>query len=205
MRHLIAIGASTGGTVALESILSRLPLDIAPVLIVQHTLPGFTGALVRRLDMVCPMRVVEAVHGQTIQSGVAYIAPGDSHLFVERQDPQGRELRTMLTRTPPVHFHRPSIDVLFHSLVTLPGVEVIAVLLTGMGQDGVEGMVALRGAGAHTIAQDEASSVIFGMPKKAIERGAAQHISSLDQLPDRILSCLGQERRSGSPVRFEAV
>src|SRR5882762_6424360 len=174
-----------GGTVVLESLLARLPPDTPPIVIVQHTLPHFVGALVRQLDGVSPMRVGEATDGAVLTPGMASVATGGSHLVVERQ---GDELRTILALGPPVRFHRPSVDVLFHSLVTLPHVEIVAVLLTGMGRDGAEGLLALRRAGAQTIAQDQGSSAIFGMPKEAIERGAAQYISSVDQLPNRILS-----------------
>jgi len=192
VRPLIAIGASMGGTVVLESLLARLPSDTPPIVIVQHTLPHFVGPLVRQLDAVSPMKVVEAVDGAVLTPGMASVAPGGSHLVVERQ---GDELRTILALGPPVRFHRPSVDVLFHSLVTLPHVDLVAVLLTGMGRDGAEGLLALRRAHAQTIAQDQGSSAIFGMPKEAIERGAAQYISSVDQLPNRILSCLGHGRR----------
>jgi two-component system chemotaxis response regulator CheB len=192
VRPLIAIGASMGGTVVLESLLARLPADTPPIVIVQHTLPHFVGPLVRQLDAVSPMKVVEAADGAVLTPGMACVAPGGSHLVVERQ---GDELRTILALGPPVRFHRPSVDVLFHSLVTLPHVDLVAVLLTGMGRDGAEGLLALRRAHAQTIAQDQGSSAIFGMPKEAIERGAAQYISSVDQLPSRILSCLGHGRR----------
>ncbi len=187
-----------GGTVVLESLLARLPADTPPIVIVQHTLPHFVGPLVRQLDAVSPMQVVEAVDGGVLTPGMACVAPGGSHLVVERL---GDELRTILALGPPVRFHRPSVDVLFHSLVTLPHVDVVAVLLTGMGRDGAEGLLALRRARAQTIAQDQGSSAIFGMPKEAIERGAVQHISSVDQLPSRILSCV----RHGRPVSLHAV
>jgi two-component system, chemotaxis family, protein-glutamate methylesterase/glutaminase len=196
VRPLIAIGASMGGTVVLESLLARLPADTPPIVIVQHTLPHFVGPLVRQLDGVSPMRVVEAVDGGVLTRGMACVAPGGSHLVVERQ---GDELRTILALGPPVRFHRPSVDVLFHSLVTLPHIDLVAVLLTGMGRDGAEGLLALRRARAQTIAQDQGSSAIFGMPKEAIERGAAQHISSVDQLPSRILACVGHGRRVAVP------
>jgi len=192
-RQLVAIGASMGGTVVLESLLARLPPDAPPIVIVQHTLPHFVAPLVRQLGAVGRMRVVEAADGASLSPGMACVAPGRSHLVVERQ---GEELRTVLALGPAVRFHRPSVDVLFHSLVGLPHVEIVAVLLTGMGRDGAEGLLALRRAGAQTIAQDRGSSAIFGMPKEAIERGAARHISSLDDLPHRILACFGPRRLS---------
>jgi two-component system chemotaxis response regulator CheB len=185
--QIIAIGASTGGTIALESVLSRLPSDIPPIVIVQHTLPSFSKALADRLDSVCHMHVVETVHGESLAPGVAYIAPGSVHLLVESEQ---RELRAVLRRSHPVHYHRPSVDVLFRSLLTVGKVDVVAVLLTGMGRDGADGMLALRQAGARTIAQDERSSVVFGMPKEAIENGAAQYVASLNDLPRCIMECL---------------
>ena len=195
---LIAIGASTGGTVALELVLRRLPPDVPPIVIVQHTLPGFVGPLVDRLDGVCPMRVVEAVNDELLRVGVAYVAPAESHLVVERR---GAELRTGLRRAPLLHVHRPSVDVLFESLAALPRVDVVAVLMTGMGRDGAAGLLALRQAGAQTIAQDEGSSAIFGMPKEAIARGAVRYVSSIHDLPDRILMCLDRFRPQGTLAR----
>ena len=195
--QLVAIGASMGGTVVLESLLARLGADTPPIVIVQHTLPHFVPALVRQLDAVSPMRVTEAVNGAVLGPGMVSVAPGGSHLVVERH---GDELRTLLALGPPVRFHRPSVDVLFHSLVTLPHVDLVAVLLTGMGRDGAEGLLALRRAGAQTIAQDQRSSAVFGMPKEAIECGAVQHISSVDQLPSRIMTCLGHRRSAAVPV-----
>ena len=186
--QIIAIGASLGGTRALESLLNRMPPDTAPIVVVQHTLPGFTEPYVRQLDEECPMRVLEAGDGYPIHRGTVYVAPGGCHLLVERR---GDELRTVLATTAAVGFHRPSVDVLFNSLAALSGVDVVAVLLTGMGRDGAEGMLALRRAGAQTIAQDRESSVVFGMAREAIDRGAVQYISSLNNLPDRILFCLG--------------
>ncbi|MGB7218349.1 MAG: CheB methylesterase domain-containing protein [Vicinamibacterales bacterium] len=187
VRQLVAIGASMGGTVVLESLLARLPADMPPIVIVQHTLPHFVAAFVRQLDAVSPMDVSEAVDGAVLGPGMVSVASGGSHLVVERE---GDVLRTILASGPPVRFHRPSVDVLFHSLVTLPDVDIVAVLLTGMGRDGADGLLALRHAGAQTIAQDQATSAVFGMPKEAIECGAVEHISSVDQLPGRILSCL---------------
>jgi two-component system chemotaxis response regulator CheB len=184
---IIAIGASTGGTVALEAILSRLPADVAPIVIVQHTLRGFTAPLARRLDTMCPMHVEEATDRRTIRRGEALVAPGGAHLVIERR---GSLLQAVLRHTPAVHFHRPSVDMLFHSLAALPCLRVIAVLLTGMGRDGADGMLALRQSGAQTIVQDEQSSAVFGMPKAARDRGGAVYVSSLDALPARIVACL---------------
>lgn len=183
---LLVIGASTGGPPAIESLLTRLPADIPPTLIVQHMPASFTRAFSDRLNSVSPMRVVEAQGGEVLARGTVYVAPGDHHLVVERR---GIELRTALTRTDLVHFQRPAVDVLFQSVARLPGIPVVGVLLTGMGADGADGMVALRRAGAETIAEDELSCVVFGMPKEAINRGGACHVTSLLQMPNTIFDC----------------
>src|SRR6185295_17321617 len=136
---LILIGASTGGTQAIEVLLTRLPADTPPILIVQHMPAQFTRAFATRLDAVCPMQVIEAENGQSIRRGVAYIAPGDFHLVVEAH---GVELRAGVRTGPVVHFQRPAVDVLFQSAAALRGVPIVALLLTGMGSDGADGMVA---------------------------------------------------------------
>jgi two-component system chemotaxis response regulator CheB len=192
---VIAIGASTGGTIALEAILRCLPEDAPPVVIVQHTLRGFVRPLAVFLDRVSPLHVVEAEEGSVLSPGTAYVAPGDAHLTVVRR---GAVLQTALRHTPPVHFHQPSVDVLFQSLATLKHVDLLAVLLTGMGRDGAEGLLTLRQHGAFTIAQDEGSSVIFGMPKEAIALDAACEVASLDDVPRRMLAWI---ERSPAPER----
>jgi two-component system chemotaxis response regulator CheB len=184
---LIVIGASTGGTQAIESLLTRLPAEIPPMLIVQHMPAGFTKAFADRLDKVCPMHVVEAKGGEVLQSGTVYVAPGDHHLVVERM---GLQLRTALRDGPPVHYQRPAVDVLFHSAAKLKGVPIVGVILTGMGSDGASGLLALRQAGAETIAEDEGSCVVFGMPKEAIACGAAVHVATLLQMPSQIAASL---------------
>ena len=184
-RGLLAIGASTGGTQAIESLLTRLPADSPPIVVVQHMPRGFTTAFAARLDTVCPMHVVEAAGGETLERGVVYIAPGDRHMLVEAV---GLQLRTRLSDGPRVHYQRPAVDVLFGSLARLRGTPVVAALLTGMGADGANGMVALRAAGAETIAQSEESCVVFGMPKEAIARGGATHVVSLVQMPLQIFA-----------------
>ena len=189
--QLVAVGASMGGVTAIESLLARLPATMPPLLVVQHTLPGFTASLASRLDMVSPFDVREARHAEPLQAGVVLVAPSHTHLVVRQY---GSEPRIHLSHAPPVHSHRPSIDVLFRSLATLSGVDIVAVLLTGMGRDGAQGMLELRQAGAQTIAQDQDSSVVFGMPREAIALGAARHVSSLANLPAKIVACLG-----GSP------
>lgn len=178
---LIALGASTGGPQAIETVLTRLPADCPPIVIVQHLPASFTRAFAERLNTVCPMRVVEAQHFDVLRHGFAYIAPGDRHLEVERD---GLRLRALLKQTPPEHHQRPAVDVLFRSVAALRGgLSVVGVLLTGMGADGADGMVALRKAGAETIAEDEHSCVVFGMPREAIARGGAVHVAPLWKMP----------------------
>lgn len=202
-KGLILIGASTGGTQAIEAVLTRLPADSPPVLIVQHMPAGFTAAFATRLDSVCPMQVIEAKGGELIKRGTAYIAPGDFHLLVEGV---GLELRTIVRSGPMVHYQRPAVDVLFHSAARLRHTPVVAALLTGMGSDGADGMVALRKAGMMTIAEDEQSCVVFGMPKEAIARGGAVHVSTLLAMPRRIAECLSSPTATtlGRPVRLAA-
>lgn len=180
---LLLIGASTGGTQAIESVLMRLPADTPPILIVQHMLPTFTAAFARWLDAICPMRVAECRGNERLQRGTAYLAPGDFHMVVEAR---GLELSTALTTAVPVHRQRPAVDVLFESAARLHGVPVVAALLTGMGADGAAGMVTLMKAGAQTIAEAEESCVVFGMPREAIARGGVTHTSTLLAMPNVI-------------------
>jgi two-component system chemotaxis response regulator CheB len=183
---LIAIGASTGGTQAIEAVLTRMPGDGPPIVIVQHMPAGFTAAFAQRLNGVCPMRVIESEGNEQLERGVAYVAPGDKHLTVERF---GVQLKTRLSSGPPVHHQRPAVDVLFTSVARLVGVPTVALLLTGMGADGADGMVTLRQHGAETIAEDEHSCVVFGMPKEAIARGGAGHVASLLKMPGLVFEC----------------
>ena len=192
-RGLIAVGASTGGTQAIEAFLTRLPADVPPIVITQHMPAGFTRAFAERLDTVCPMRVREAQGGEMLERGVAYVAPGGHHMVIDRA---GLELRTRLTQGPPVHHQRPAVDVMFESIAKLPGLPVVGLLLTGMGADGADGMVSLRKAGAETIAEAEESCIVFGMPKEAIARGGACHVASLLQIPSLVIECLGRGGRT---------
>ena len=189
---LIVVGASTGGTQAIEALLTRLPADTPPMLIVQHMPSPFTRAFAARLDRVCAMHVVEATHHMALSRGVAYIAPGDSHLLVSAQ---GGELRTVIEQSPRIHYQRPSVDVLFHSAAALVNVRRVALLLTGMGSDGADGMVALRETGAVTIAEDQRSCVVFGMPAAAIARGGATHVAGLSAMPRLIAAALTTPNR----------
>jgi len=194
---LVAIGASTGGTVAIESIFRALPAEMPATLIVQHMPPYITTPFAARLSQIARMEVVEAVDGLVLRDGQAVLAPGGKQTVLIRS---GSELRLRVKEGPRVNGHRPSVDVVFHSVVAAMGQDSVGVLLTGMGRDGAEGLAAIRAAGGHTIAQDEASSVVFGMPRAAIELGAAVEVASLTDVPQRIVSALqrmGSERHSG--------
>lgn len=184
---LIAIGASAGGPQALELLLTQLPPDLPPIVIVQHMPAPFIPLLAERLNEICPMRVVVATGEEELSFGVAYLAAGDNHMVVEQE---GGRLRARIRRSPPVHRQRPAVDVLFHSLVRLQTVPIVGVLLTGMGHDGADGMVALRKAGHETIAEHSRSCVVFGMPREAIARGGATHVLTLGQMPATIVRCL---------------
>ena len=165
-----------------------------PVVIAQHMPAGFTKAFADRLDRVCKIRVVEAAGGEALEPGVAYVAPGGHHLVV---DAHGVRLTTRLHDGPQLHHQRPAVDELFNSLARLRGVPIVAALLTGMGADGADGMLALRKAGAETIAEDEHSCIVFGMPREAIARNAAMHVATLLRMPTLISECFA--RVAGSP------
>lgn len=183
-QRLIFVGASTGGTDAIKSILSQMPADSPPMLIAQHMPEIFTSSFAQRLDAACAVRVREARGAERILPGHVYIAPGHSDLSVVR-DVSG--YFTRLAPAPAVNRYRPSVDVLFHSAARWAGPEAIAVLLTGMGKDGAAGMAALKRAGAVTIAQDQSSCVVFGMPKEAIALGAVDEVVPLNEIPKRLL------------------
>ena len=180
---LLAIGASTGGTEAIIEVFARLPGDTPGTVIAQHMPPLFTASFARRLDQQCAMRVAEAQGGEELLPGLAFLAPGGKHLVVERS---GAKYLLRLRDGPPVHFQKPAVDVLFHSVAHAAGSNAVGVLLTGMGQDGADGLKAMRSAGACTIAQDEATSVVWGMPKAAIDLGAAQQVLAIDRIADSI-------------------
>jgi two-component system chemotaxis response regulator CheB len=183
-QSLVALGASTGGTEALYQLLSVLPGDAPATVIVQHMPEGFTEAFARRLDAASRMRVREARDGDPILRGQALVAPGNRHLRVERR------AGTWIARVedgPLVCRHRPSVDVLFRSVAKAAGSAAVGVLLTGMGADGAEGLLEMKMAGAATVAQDEATCVVFGMPREAIARGAAGDVLPLAAIPAAIL------------------
>ncbi|CAA9314594.1 MAG: Chemotaxis response regulator protein-glutamate methylesterase CheB [uncultured Lysobacter sp.] len=184
-QRVIAIGASTGGTEAVRHLLQAFPADAPPTVIVQHIPPSFSAAFAQRLDRVTRLSVREACDGDVLQPGHAYVAPGGHHLRIERR---ARRWLCRLDDAAPVRLHRPSVDVLFESLAKHAGPGTSAALLTGMGDDGARGLRALRDAGAATFAQDEASSVVWGMPGAAVARDAVQIVLPLDQLARPLLA-----------------
>jgi len=186
---LIIIGASTGGTEAIKEFLMRMPSDCPGILITQHMPEGFTRSFAKRLDSLCKISVVEAAGEERILPGHAYIAPGHSHLMLARS---GANYVTKLDQGEPVNRHRPSVDVLFNSAAQWAGKNALGVILTGMGKDGAAGMLAMKNAGAYNFAQDEATCVVFGMPREAIAIGAAHEIGPLTALPGMVLEYLAQ-------------
>ncbi|SEI60515.1 two-component system, chemotaxis family, response regulator CheB [Allopseudospirillum japonicum] len=183
--RILLVGASTGGTEALKALLSALPADMPPILIVQHMPAAFTGPFAQRLDKHSQLTVKEAQDNELIRAGHAYVAPGHSHLRLRRH---GQQFYTQLEQSEPVNRHRPSVDVLFHSGAELLGKKSAAILMTGMGKDGAKGMLALREAGAFTLAEDESTCVVFGMPKEAIALGGACLIKPLPELAPSLTS-----------------
>jgi two-component system, chemotaxis family, protein-glutamate methylesterase/glutaminase len=191
--QLIALGASTGGTEVLKQLLDTMPADSPPIVIVQHMPERFTAAFARRLNETSAMTVREAKAGDILHPGLALIAPGDRHLSVFRQDRTA--IGIALHDGPLVNRHRPSVDFLFASVARALGAAAAGVLLTGMGRDGAQGLLEMRKAGALTIAQDEASSIVFGMPRAAIEIGAAAKVLSVDRIGAALLRAAGKEDR----------
>ena len=184
---LIIVGASTGGTEAIREVLVPLPPDAPAVLIAQHMPPGFTKSFAQRLNGLCRITVKEAEHGERVLPGHAYIAPGHAHLLLARS---GANYIAHLSDDPPVNRHRPSVDVLFRSAAQHAGKNAVGVILTGMGRDGAAGLLDMRKAGAYTLAQDEASCIVFGMPREAIAMGAADEIASLSEMSRRVMARL---------------
>jgi two-component system chemotaxis response regulator CheB len=182
---VIAIGASTGGTEAIASVLTKLPASIPGIVVAQHIPPQFSRAFANRLNDLCPFKVKEAEDGDLLTPGVALVAPGDYHMLLRSIG--GRYSVTVKTG-PRVCYQRPSVDVLFSSVAEAAGNRAIGVLLTGMGSDGAQGLLKMRQAGARTIAQNETTCVVFGMPREAIELGAAEQIMPLPEIAGGILS-----------------
>jgi two-component system chemotaxis response regulator CheB len=200
---VVAIGISTGGPHSMEYMLSHLPAEFpAAILVVQHMPVGFTEAFARRLNEACNLEVKEAQSGDLLAAGRVLICPGGRHMRVRRM-PLGDVV--MLSDEPKVNGHRPSVDVLFRSVAQEFGADAVGLLMTGMGEDGAEGLGVMKQAGALTIAQDEESSVVFGMPRAAIERGFANRIVSLEALPNTLIAHCGILRavpvKEPSPVR----
>lgn len=182
--RIIAIGASTGGTEAIRAVLQGLPADSPAVVIAQHIPAAFSGPFTQRMDSVSAMSVSEPRDGQQIVPGHVYIAPGDRHLMVERD---GARYLCRLSDGPPVNRHRPSVDVLFRSVAQNVGRNAVGAILTGMGDDGARGMREMCDAGAATIAQDEASSVVWGMPGAAVKHGGVRDVVALDHMAELVL------------------
>lgn len=195
---VLAIGASTGGTVAIQDILLRLPADIPGTVITQHIPAGFSQSFAARLNKLCPMQVREAVDGDRVQRGLALVAPGDFHLILRRR---GDEYVVELGHGPQVCFQRPSVDVLFASVAQAAAGHAIGLLLTGMGTDGAKGMLAMKQAGATTIAQDEASCVVYGMPRAAVRLNAVDTVASLHEIPAVLTGMLHKRLLSQAPAR----
>lgn len=182
---VVAVGASTGGTQAIEAVMRDMPADAPGMIIVQHMPQSFTKAFADRLNKICSMEVREARDLDDVTPGNALIAPGDKHMVLVKN---GARYQVRIKEGPRVHFQRPSVDVLFQSVAQNSGQNAIGVILTGMGSDGAKGLLAMHSQGAHTIAQDEKSSVIYGMPKEAVELGGVDEVLPLSQIAGAILN-----------------
>lgn len=181
LNHLVAIGASTGGTEAIKEVITRLPEQFPPIVIAQHIPPIFSSSYALRMDKACKMKVFEAEHDQRIEYGCIYIAPGNDHLTVKKI---GTRLFCQLSRSEPVNRHRPSVELLFNSVAEEVGKNATGIILTGMGNDGAQGLLNMRKAGSNTIAQDQQTCVVWGMPKAAVDLEAAQKILPLFNIAD---------------------
>ena len=191
---LIAIGSSTGGTEAIKDVLMGMPADAPAIVIAQHIPAAFSGPFAQRMDRSCAMRVCEAQDGQQIVPGHVYIAPGDWHLRVVRD---GARYVCRLDQSAPVNRHRPSVDVLMNSVAQNAGTNAVGAILTGMGDDGARGLLTMREAGCRTLVQDEASSVVWGMPGSAFKLGAAEQVLPLSRIAEALLEfCVGNPARA---------
>jgi two-component system chemotaxis response regulator CheB len=193
---LIAIGSSTGGTEAIQEILLSLPAITPPIVIAQHIPPVFSRAFADRLNQICPLEVKEAEDGDRLAPGRVLIAPGDFHMIVRSA---GSGYRVVIKTGPRVCYQRPSVDVLFGSVADAAGPEAVGAILTGMGSDGAQGLLKMKNAGAHTIAQDEASCVVYGMPREAVRAGAAVEVLPLDRIGGALLAVLKRRVPVGLP------
>jgi two-component system chemotaxis response regulator CheB len=189
--EVLAIGASTGGTEAIKAILAALPADMPPLVLVQHMPAAFTPSFARRLDASGPIAVVEVSGRERLLRGHAYLAPGSAHLRIRKSE---EGYFAELQDGPPVNRHRPAVDVLFRSMAEQVGHRAIGIILTGMGKDGALGLLAMHDAGAWTIGQDQASCVVYGMPREAALCGAVDEVVALGQIPERILARLQLSR-----------
>jgi two-component system chemotaxis response regulator CheB len=192
--QVLAIGASTGGTVAIERILAGLPPNVPGIVITQHMPETFTRFFANRLKSMSRLDAREAVDGDSVVPGVALVAPGNKHMLLKRS---GARYLVEVKDGPRVNRHRPSVDVMFRSVARAAGQNAIGVILTGMGGDGAQGLAAMREAGARTLAQDEASCVVFGMPKVAIDAGAVEKVLGLDQIAPEVLRLAEAAARGG--------
>lgn len=186
---IIAIGASTGGTEAIKTLLMEMPHSAPGIVIVQHMPAQFTTSYAERLDSLCRIRVKEARNGDSVVNGTALLAPGNYHMLLKRS---GARYYVEIKRGPLVHHQRPAVDVLFRSASRTAGANAVGILLTGMGSDGAAGLLEMRNVGARTIAQDEKSCVVFGMPKEAIKRGAAERVVALNDIARMALKMIAQ-------------
>lgn len=188
---IIALGASTGGTQALEHVLRRFPVDAPGTVIVQHMPEHFTLSFAKRLDQVCAMRVQEAKDGDFVVPGLALVAPGGKHLVLQAS---GARWAVRVKDGPKVHHQRPAVDVLFQSVARSAGRNAVGALLTGMGADGAKGLLAMREAGAYTVAQNEETCVVYGMPREAVKIDAAVDVLPLDRIADALLHAIAVSR-----------
>lgn len=191
--RLIAIGASTGGTEAIKTVLGAMPENAPGIVMVQHMPETFTPSFAKRLDGLCRVRVKEAENGEKILPGHAYLAPGHSHLLVRRR---GADYICELSSGSPVNRHRPSVDVLFDSVAEHAGSRAVAALLTGMGKDGAKGMLALYKAGSYTIAQNEATCVVYGMPREAVALGGVHESAALGDIAAHLVGALSRREKA---------
>jgi two-component system chemotaxis response regulator CheB len=199
---VLAIGASTGGTKAIETVLTRMPADSPATLVVQHMPPGFTRSFAERLNKMCAMEVREASDNDSVAPGTVLIAPGNFHMLLQRS---GAYLSVRVKSGPPVHHQRPAVDILFQSVAQHAGGNAVGVLLTGMGADGARGLLQMREAGAHTIAEDESTCIVYGMPREAIEMGAADEIVPLPLVAARIGDALRRHDAVAAPAGGRAL
>ncbi len=187
--RVVAIGTSTGGTQALEAVLTTLPRTCPGIVVVQHMPENFTGPFAQRLNSLCEVEVREAASNDRVMPGRVLIAPGGRHMLLKRS---GAQYRVEVVEGPPVNRHRPSVDVLFRSVARYAGRNALGVIMTGMGDDGAAGLLEMRQAGALTLGQDEASCVVYGMPKEAAKRGAVAREIGLRAIPSEIMAFAGQ-------------